>query len=185
MAVVVFLRGVNVGGRRRLRPSLLAQQLRAFEAENIGAAGTLLVRRPGSRAALRAALALHLPFATAAVICDARELVQLAGAAPFGAAPAAAGEVRFVTIMARASRVPALPVHFPGQADWLVRVMGAEGRFLYGVYRRHMKTIGCLGQLDKLAPGPVTTRNWNTIEAVLQRITHARALAARSRRGAP
>jgi len=36
------------------------------------------------------------------------------------------------------------------------------------VYRRHMKTIGYLGQIDKLFGVPVTTRNWNTIIAIVR-----------------
>jgi hypothetical protein len=31
-----------------------------------------------------------------------------------------------------------------------------------------MKTIGYLGQIDKLFGVPVTTRNWNTIAAVVR-----------------
>jgi len=31
-----------------------------------------------------------------------------------------------------------------------------------------MKTIGYLGQIDKLFGVPVTTRNWNTIMAVMR-----------------
>ena len=31
-----------------------------------------------------------------------------------------------------------------------------------------MKTIGYLGQLDKLFGVPATTRNWNTIVAIVQ-----------------
>ena len=33
---------------------------------------------------------------------------------------------------------------------------------------RHMKTIGYLGQIDKLYGVPATTRNWNTIVAILR-----------------
>jgi hypothetical protein len=36
------------------------------------------------------------------------------------------------------------------------------------MYRRHMKTIGCLGQIDKLCGVPATTRNWNTIVAIVR-----------------
>jgi hypothetical protein len=36
------------------------------------------------------------------------------------------------------------------------------------MYRRHMKTIGYLGQIDKLYGAPATTRNWNTITAILR-----------------
>ena len=59
MALVVFLRGVNVGGHRTFRPSLLAQELKYLGAVNIGAAGTLVIRARVSRAKLRAELARH------------------------------------------------------------------------------------------------------------------------------
>jgi uncharacterized protein (DUF1697 family) len=49
-----------------------------------------------------------------------------------------------------------------------VRVIGSRQRFLFGVYRRHMKTIGYLGQLDRLYAGRTTTRNWNTILAIVR-----------------
>jgi hypothetical protein len=35
-----------------------------------------------------------------------------------------------------------------------------------GLYRREMKAIGYLGQLDKIFGVPATTRNWNTITAI-------------------
>jgi uncharacterized protein (DUF1697 family) len=50
----------------------------------------------------------------------------------------------------------------------LVQVMAAEGQFVFGMYRRHMRTIGYLGQIDKLYGAPATTRNWNTIAAILR-----------------
>ena len=37
MALVVFLRGVNVGGHRTFRPSLLAKELSDLDLVNIGA----------------------------------------------------------------------------------------------------------------------------------------------------
>jgi hypothetical protein len=46
--------------------------------------------------------------------------------------------------------------------------MGAKNRFVYGVYRRHMKTMGCLGQIDRLFGAPATTRSWSTILSVLR-----------------
>ena len=49
MALIVFLRGINVGGHRTFRPSMLARDLAAYDAVNVGAAGTLVVRKPGSR----------------------------------------------------------------------------------------------------------------------------------------
>ena len=49
-----------------------------------------------------------------------------------------------------------------------MRIIGSKNRFVYGVYRRHMKTIGYLGQIDRLFGALATTRSWNTILSVLR-----------------
>ncbi len=59
-----------------------------------------------------------------------------------------------------------MPITLPADGAWLVRILGREGRFRYGLYRRHMKVIGYLGTLDYLFGVPATTRNWNTISAI-------------------
>ena len=77
--------------------------------------------------------------------------------------------VRFVSILSRAGGLRAtLPVTFPPNGEWLVRVIASNKQFVFGMYRRHMKTISYLGQIDKLFGVPATTRNWNTILAVLR-----------------
>jgi uncharacterized protein (DUF1697 family) len=68
MAFVVFLRGINVGGHRTLRPTMLAQQLKHFDVVNIGAAGTFVVGAPTSETRLRAELSRRLPFETSIII---------------------------------------------------------------------------------------------------------------------
>jgi len=167
MALVVFLRGVNVGGHRRFRPSQLAREMSDYDLVNVGAAGTFVVRKPGSRARFRAALLRKLPFTTQAVLCDGRDLLRLEAENPFASEPSSSDVVRFVSILPKAGgvRTP-LPVAFPSDGEWLVRVIASEGQFVFGMYRRHMKTIGYLGQIDKLFGAAVTTRNWNTIIAV-------------------
>ena len=77
MALVVFLRGVNVGGHRTFRPTTLAKQLEHLDALNIGAAGTFVIRQPITQAKLRAEFASRLPFDTEIVICQGREIVRL------------------------------------------------------------------------------------------------------------
>jgi uncharacterized protein (DUF1697 family) len=169
MALVVFLRGVNVGGHRNFRPSILAQKLSAYDVVNVGAAGTFVVRKPGPRAKFRAALLLKLPFKAEVVLCEGRDLMRLEMENPFGPEPCPSDVVRFVSILSKAGSVRAsLPVAFPSDAEWLVRVMASQGQFVFGMYRRHMKTIGYLGQIDKLYGVPATTRNWNTIVAILR-----------------
>jgi uncharacterized protein (DUF1697 family) len=169
MALVVFLRGVNVGGHRRFRPSILARELSGYDVLNVGAAGTFVVRKPGSRAKFRTALLRKLPFEAEIMLCDGRDLMRLEMENPFGTQPSPPDVVRFVSILSKAGGVRAsLPVTFPADGEWLVRVIASEGQFVFGVYRRHMKTIGYLGQIDKLYGVPATTRNWNTIIAIIR-----------------
>jgi len=93
-----------VGGHRRFRPSVLARALRAYDVVNVGAAGTFVVRKPGSRAAFRTALLRKLPFETAVVLCTGRELLRLAAEHPFGAQPSRPDVVRFVSFLPKRTR---------------------------------------------------------------------------------
>lgn len=169
MALVVFLRGVNVGGHRTFRPSILAKELGDYDVVNVGAAGTFVVRKPGPRATFRAELLRRLPFETEAMLCDGRDLLRLHRDDPFADEPASADTVRFVTVLASASGLrPMLPIVVPPSGQWMLRVIASDGRFVFGMYRRHMKAIGHLGRIDKLFGVPTTTRNWNTINAIVR-----------------
>src|SRR5262249_47762188 len=148
---VVFLRGVNVGGHRIFRPSILAQEMSTYDVVNVGAAGTFVVRKPGSKAKFRTALLRKLPFAAGVVLCDGRDVMRLETDNPFAAETPLPDVTRFVSILPKAGSVIArLPVAFPSEGAWLVRVIASDGQFVFGMYRRHMKTIGYLGQIDKL-----------------------------------
>ena len=74
-----------------------------------------------------------------------------------------------MSILSKPSLVRAsLLVTFPSDGEWLVRVMASEGQFVFWHVRRHMKTISYLSQIDKLYGVPVTTRNWNTMIAIVR-----------------
>jgi uncharacterized protein (DUF1697 family) len=169
MALVVLLRGVNVGGHRTFRPSLLVRALKEFDVVNIGAAGTFVVRKPGSRAKFREALIRELPFEADVVMCEGRDVIRLETDHPFGRKASPPDVVRFVTVLTKpAAMRAALPVCFPSEDEWLVRVIAVRGQFVFGEYRRHMKTIGHLGKIDKLCSVPATTRNWNTMMSIVK-----------------
>src|SRR4051812_47131094 len=147
MALIVFLRGVNVGGHRTFRPSILARELAQYDVVNVGAAGTFVVRKPGSRAKLRAELLRKLPFETEFALCDGRDLLRLERDHPFGTEPSRPDVVRFVSILSKAGRIRAsIPTMLPPDGEWLLRIIASQNRFVFGEYRRHMKTIGYLGQ---------------------------------------
>jgi len=169
MALVVFLRGINVGGHRRIRPSVLAKELSHYDVANVGAAGTFVVRKPGSRVKFRAELVRKLPFKAHLVLCTGGDLIRLELDNPFATQASRPGIVRFVTILSKVKDVRVqFPVAIPADGEWYVRVLALRGRFVFGIYRRHMKTIGYLGQIDKLFGAQATTRNWNTILAIIR-----------------
>jgi uncharacterized protein (DUF1697 family) len=172
MAIVVFLRGVNVGGHRRFRPSRLAGKLHRYDVTNIGAAGTFIVRAPGARTNFEASLRRELPFETQIAICEGREVAALAAHDPFGDRPASPDLVRFVSILPRTTRArPTMPITLPDESDWLVRVIGTRKCFVFGEYRRHMRTIGCLGTLDEIFGAPATTRSWTTMVSIARMLS--------------
>jgi uncharacterized protein (DUF1697 family) len=167
VALVVLLRGVNVGGHRSFRPSALAAALAHLDVVNIGAAGTFVIRRPISRSALRLELARRLPFDACIAICDTREILSLLSRDFFSDYPVRPDIVRFVSVLSRSPRsAPPAPINLPATGTWLVRVLARENRFVVGVYKRHMKTIGQLGALDRVFGVPATTRNWNTLAQI-------------------
>ena len=106
------------------------------------------------------------------MLCDSRELIHLAMHSPFGDVPPPPDVVRFVSILSKPARGQlSVPVTLPAKGEWCVRVIASKDRFVFGMYRRRMKTIRYLGQLDRLFGVPATTRNWNTIAAIVRVLT--------------
>jgi uncharacterized protein (DUF1697 family) len=169
MALIVFLRGINVGGHRRFRPSMLARELGAYDVVNVGAAGTFVVRKPGSRTKFLAELRQKLPFRAEVAFCDGNDLIGLEMENPFGSEPSRPDTVRFMSILSKTVRGKlCLPIAVPDSDEWFVRIITSKKQLIFGEYRRHMKTIGYLGQIDKLFGVPATTRSWSTIRSVLR-----------------
>ena len=169
MCWVVFLRAVNVGGTNRCRPAEIAKRLAKFDVVNIGAVGTFVVREEVSESTLRAAIARQLPFKCEIMICPARDLLRLAAKDPFSRQPSGPEITRFVNILHKPLRTrPPLPLSLPSDDDWLLKIIAIRGRFVLGLYRRQMKAISYLGKIEKQLGVPVTTRNWSTIEKVMQ-----------------
>ena len=145
---------------------MLVAQLKHLDVVNIGAAGTFVVRRPVRRAQPRLEFARKLPFHAEIVICQGRDIVRMMSSNVFSGHPERPDIVRFVSVLAKSPRsTPPVPLRYPA-GRWLLTILAREKRFVFGLYRRHMKVIGYLGALDRAFGVPVTTRNWNTITAI-------------------
>lgn len=172
MASVVFLRAVNVGTANRCRPATIAQELSRFDIINIGAVGTLVARKDVAEHTLRAAIAKKLPFKCEIMIVPERDILRLTATDPFAREPSGAGITRFVNVLHKPIRKPfPLPLNLPSDTNWIARIITIQGRFVVGLYRREMKAIGYLGKIEKLLGVPMTNRNWNTIEKIVQVLT--------------
>jgi uncharacterized protein (DUF1697 family) len=148
---------------------MIAQQLVKFGVINIGAVGTFVVRENVSESALRSAIAKKLPFKCEIMICPARDITKLASKDPFSGESSGPNITRFVNVLARQLlSPPPLPLSLPSADAWLLKIIATQGRFVLGLYRRQMKAISYLGKLEKLLGVPATTRNWNTIEKIVQ-----------------
>jgi uncharacterized protein (DUF1697 family) len=129
-------------------------------------------------------LLAKLPFETEVMICDGGDFLGLERNSPFGKTAPKPDTVRFMSILPEAGRLSrSIPITMPADGQWLLRVVAARGRYLFGTYRRHMKTIGYLGQLDKVFGMPATTRNWNTIAAITKILREAETEPAPVRQG--
>jgi uncharacterized protein (DUF1697 family) len=168
MSLVVFFRGVNVGGHKAFRPSALAKQLAELDVASVGAAGTFVIRKNVGQSALRSAIRQKLPFEPEMMIVAARDVVDLAAADPFSAASAGADVVKYLSVLAkRPGVVPKLPVERPGADDWQVKLFEIRGRFVLSLHRRLGRRLIYPNEVvEKTFGVPATTRNWNTINAV-------------------
>lgn len=168
MALVVFLRGVNVGGHKAFQPSALARQLADFDVVNVGAAGTFVIRETIGQAMLRDQLLRRLPFKSEIIICRSRDLIGLASGEPFRNEPSDKDVSRFVSVLAKRARtLPPLPISQPAGEKWQVKVIGVTGRFALSLCRRLGRTLVYPNEVvEKNLGVSATTRNWNTISAI-------------------
>lgn len=168
MALVVFMRGANVGGRRTFQPSQLAKELSDFGVVNVGAAGTFVVRKAKSQATLRDEFTRRLPFATELMICRGSDLLDLAHRNPFPVGLPYKDARPFVSVIGNLPRkLPPLPIEQPAGGKWQVKIVGVSGRFVLSFWRRLGRTLVYPNEVvEKKFGVPATTRNWDTITAI-------------------
>jgi len=194
MALVAFLRAVNLGGRV-LRTKALAARLGL---ENVGAAGTFVARGRTDAGALAREIQRALPFATEVMVRPGQEILDLLESDPLGGAEEELQ--RFVTVLSRPARSPRPPVERPAGPEWQVRFVEVRGHHALCLRRPGGPRMVYPNAVVEKALGiPATTRGWATMEAVGRLLRKApakdlkagaaprstRAARSRARSGAP
>jgi uncharacterized protein (DUF1697 family) len=162
------MRGVNVGGHKKFQPSVLARELADFDVVNVGAAGTFVVRRPITQAALRAEILRRLPFDAELMICPGRNIIELLRGDPFPASRLEKDVRPFVTVTAKTPRtLPRLPFCQPTSDHWEVKIIAVTGRFALSLWRKMGRGILYSNEVvEKHFGVAATTRGWNTIMTI-------------------
>ena len=168
MALIVFMRGVNVGGHKSFQPSVLAKELAEFDVVNIGAAGTFVVRKKISPTALRDEFLKKLKFEAQMMICRESALTKLSSGDPFRGELELKDIKRYVTVLEkRPGKLPSLPICQPDGDEWQVKVIGVQGPFILSLNRRMgQKLVYPNEVVEKRFGVAATTRNWNTTTAI-------------------
>jgi len=163
----VFMRGVNVGGYKTFRPSLLAKQLAHLGVINVGAAGTFVVPGNVAQRTIRAEFFKRLPFEAELMICRGGDVLDLAVSEPF---PDSKDLRRFFSAMSRrVGKPPRLPLCQPAGGQWEVKVIGISGGFALSLWRRLGRSfVDPNAVVEKAFGVRATTRNWNTIVKICE-----------------
>jgi uncharacterized protein (DUF1697 family) len=167
VALVLFMRAVNVGGNQVFRPTILARKLAHLGVINIGAAGTFVVTRRVRLDDLRAEVLKRVSFPVEMIVCRGKEVFELVASNPYpdGRGAPRTGVRRFVMILARRPRkMPRLPYCAPERDRWEVKIFGVHGRFALSFFRLLRRSFLVPSTIAEQAFGiRTTTRSWSTI----------------------
>ncbi len=164
---VVFLRAANVGGKNVFRPAQLAASLTHLDVVNVGAAGTFVVRRRASAAAIRREILSRLPFEPEIAVRPASEILVLVRSDPFRGVTFSKQLRGWVAVLAGKPKTqPVLPIVTPAANLWSVRFDRLDGAFAMGLWQWRPKFVFASVVVEAAVGVPATTRWWETFERV-------------------
>ncbi len=170
MPSIVFLRGVNVGGNKTLRPSLIAAQLKSLDVVSLGAAGTFVVGSSATEAEIRSAFRRKLSVDVPMMVTSAKQMADLFKRDPFGTRSTAKGDGDYISIVEKAFAKPVkCPIVIPEGSSWQIQIVDVNGVFVASVRR------ACVGGqfypnevVEKRFGLSATTRGWPTFMKIRQ-----------------
>jgi uncharacterized protein (DUF1697 family) len=178
---VVLLRGINVGGQKRVPMQelcALASEARCSGVLSYIQSGNLVLARRSTASALEAALersiASHFGFEVEVIVRRAEDWLVYAHGTPF---PAVAAERPHLLLLGLAKR-PLAPgaaeaIRARAQAGERVEVVGDALWIDYGGGVARSKLTPAV--LDRAAGSTVTARNWRTVQKLAEMVQNFRS----------
>lgn len=165
MKFAVFLRAANVGGRNTMAPAALAKELAAMEVKSLGAAGTFVVGKATSAAAVRKTFAARVPASCDVIVRPLAEVAELVARDPLAEHDSTIQ--RHVTILATTpTKQPKLPIDAPAAGRWQVRVVAIEGPYALSLRDAEPGRFYPNEILEEALGVRATTRGWKTMQAL-------------------
>jgi uncharacterized protein (DUF1697 family) len=170
---VAFLRGINVGGNKKIRMASLAQAFEALGFQNVRtllASGNVLFQaRSADPRALTRRIEQRIEqtfrLEVSIILRTRREIQQLLDANPFKSIRVTPRTRLFVTFLAGKPKATLkIPYESP---DKSFRILGVAGRDVCSVLTlgpQWAKNLRQMDILEKEFGQRITTRNWNTVQ---------------------
>ena len=169
-AIIAFLRGINVGGHKKIPMTALKSAFESMGFSNVRtalASGNVVFEAPGKDAhralAISRGLEKAFGFSVPVILRTVRELRGIVASEPFKGAPSGPNVRFYVTFLAK--KKPGLSGLRPPSSVKGVSVVGvAPGEIFSAItLSPGVGTPGLMAFLEKAVGHDVTTRNWQTV----------------------
>ncbi len=174
---IILLRGINVGGNKKVPMADLKKLLEQNGAKHVltllnsGNVIAALDNEPEAviEARLSALIEAHFGFAVPILVRTAKTIYQLVKEDPFRTVPVTKDTRLYITFLKEPSTHT---LTLPWQtADAAFTILQVKDRIIYSVLDLgQIQTTKGMEMLDKLFGKNNTTRNWNTIQLIHQKL---------------
>ena len=168
--IVAFLRGINVGGRKKVPMAVLKKAFEAMgfkDVRTVLASGNVIFEAPGKDPHLHLAISRGLEkafgFPITVVLRRAKELRAIVASEPFKGVPSGPDVRLYVTFLAQAKPGLSGLRHSSSAKD--VRIVRVAPGEIFSVVSlsQGVGTPDLMAFLEKAVGHEVTTRNWQTV----------------------
>lgn len=169
---VGFLRGINVGGKNKIKMADLKKTLEAAGLSQVQTylqSGNVLFSSGESAETLcpliKKAISEAVGVAPTVVLRTADELAQLIEACPYAPEALAEGESIQISVVTEASPLSFTDILAKGKSD--MDEFFIQDRTIYFLFRQSVLDSKLASNIQKLGD-QVTTRNWNTMSKLVE-----------------